>query len=83
MRRGTWATNTRTRTRTQTHTHLGLRFVHTVAIDSFNVQNTRAYNTLDRVKEHFGWGGAMFCSQNIWWDVSTIFAIFGGGTMSS
>ena len=33
---------------------------------------------------HFGGGGdAMFCSQNIWWDVSTIFAIFGGGTMSS
>ena len=33
---------------------------------------------------HFGGGeDAMFCSQNIWWDVSTIFAIFGGGTMSS
>ena len=65
MRRGTWATNTRTRTRTQTHTHLGLRFVHTVAIDSFNVQNTRAYNTLDRVKEHFGWGGGF-------WDLSVV-----------
>ena len=33
--------------------------------------------------KHFGGGGAMFCSQNIWWDVSNIFAIFGGGTISS